>query len=323
MQRPTAVAKELETQVAAVRQFNRFFTQRIGVLDESLLDSGLTLTQGRVLFEIASHQGCTAGDLIVSLRLDAGYLSRILQLFFDLGLIKRKPSPEDGRRSLLSLTAKGRKKFAALDGESRRRIGAMLTPLPAAKRAQLVDGMRALQESFTAAADADANANSRERNVHIRPYRVGDVGWAIERHGRLYADEFGWNEEFEALVAQLFAKFAAHHDPQAEQFWVAEVDGERVGCVFVVRSEKDPHAAQLRCLLVDPKGRGLQVGTRLVDECIRFAKAAGYRRMILWTNDILKSARRIYEAAGFTLVEESAHHSFGKDLVGQYWRLDF
>ncbi len=316
MQRPTPVAKELATQVAAVRQFNRFFTQRIGVLDESLLDSGLTLTQGRVLFEIASRKSCTAGDLILSLRLDAGYLSRILQLFFDLNLIKRKPSPEDGRRSLLSLTAKGRKKFAALDGESRRRIGALLKPLPAAKRAQLVDGMRALQASF--AADSDA----QKRSVQIRPYRVGDVGWAIERHGQLYADEFGWNEEFEALVAQLFAKFAASHDPKAEQFWVAETDGERVGCVFVVRSEKDPQAAQLRCLLVDPKGRGLKIGSRLVDECIRFAKAAGYRRIILWTNDVLTSARRIYEAAGFTLVEESPHHSFGKDLVGQYWSLD-
>jgi DNA-binding MarR family transcriptional regulator/N-acetylglutamate synthase-like GNAT family acetyltransferase len=309
--------QELKAQVAAVRQFNRFFTQRIGVLDESLLDSGLTLTQGRVLFEIASHQGCTAGDLILTLRLDAGYLSRILQLFFDLGLIKRKPSPEDGRRSLLSLTAKGRKKFTALDGESRRRIGAMLAPLPAAKRAQLVEGMRALQASFA------ADLETQQPAVHIRPYRVGDVGWAIERHGRLYADEFGWNEEFEALVAQLFAKFAASHDPKTEQFWIAEAAGERVGCVFVVRSEKDRHAAQLRCLLVDPKGRGLGVGRQLVDECIRFAKAAGYRRMILWTNDILKSARRIYEAAGFTLVEETPHHSFGHDLIGQYWSLEF
>ena len=303
----------LDAQVETVRQFNRFFTQRIGVLDESLLDSGLTLTQARVLFDIGTSETCTAGDLISLLRLDAGYLSRILQEFEDSGLVKRKPSPDDGRRALLSLTPKGRRKFAKLDHQSHRRIGELISPLLAPKRTQLLHGMRAIQESLSVV------PTNQERSISIRPYRVGDVGWAIERHGQLYSDEFGWNEEFEALVATLFARFATKHDPAAERFWVAEVDGERVGCVFVVRSEKDKTAAQLRCLLVEPRGRGLGVGRQLVNQCIQFSKSAGYRQIILWTNNVLVSARRIYEAAGFSLIEESPHHSFGHDLVGQYW----
>ena len=304
---------DLEAQVVGVRQFNRFFTQRIGVLDESLLDSGLTLTQARVLFEIGTSEACTAGGLISLLRLDAGYLSRILQEFSESGWVKRKPSPADGRRVLVSLTPKGRRKFTELDHQSRRRIGELIGPLSATRRTQLLHGMRAVQESLAAV------PASQERSVAIRPYRAGDVGWAIERHGQLYSAEFGWNEEFEALVATLFARFATQHDPAAERFWVAEVDGDRVGCVFVARSDNDKNAAQLRCLLVDPRGRGLGVGRRLVDECIQFSKSAGYRQIILWTNDVLVSARRIYAAAGFSLVEESPHHSFGHDLVGQYW----
>jgi len=310
------VQGDLEAQVEAVRQFNRFFTQRIGVLDEGLLASRFTLTQARVLFEIGSRKTCTAGEIISLLRLDPGYLSRILQEFLDLGLLARNRSPDDGRRSDLSLTAKGRKAFAELDRRSRRSIGELIGPLPSAKRARLVDSMRALQATLSAA------PSSHEPSVAIRPYRVGDVGWAIERHGQLYADEFGWNQEFEALVAALFAKFATQHDSAAEQFWIAEVDGERAGCVFVVRSEKDANTAQLRCLLVDPKARGLGVGRKLVDECIRFSQSAGYRKIILWTNDILVAARRIYEAAGFTLVEQSPHRSFGQELVGQFWARD-
>ncbi|HEY2530937.1 MAG TPA: helix-turn-helix domain-containing GNAT family N-acetyltransferase [Xanthobacteraceae bacterium] len=312
----SAPRDNLDAQIEAVRQFNRFFTQRIGVLDESLLDSGLTLTQARVLYEIGSCDTCAAADLISLLRLDAGYLSRILQEFADSGWVKRKPSPEDGRRALLSLTPKGRKKFTELDRQSRRRIGELVSPLSEPQRTQLLRGMRTVQESLSVAPLA------QERRVNIRSHRIGDIGWAIERHGQLYAAEFDWNEEFEALVATLFARFATQHDPAAERFWVAEVDGERVGCVFVVRSEKDRQAAQLRCLLVDPSGRGLGVGRRLVDECLQFSKAAGYRRIILWTNDVLVSARRIYEAAGFSLVEETAHRSFGHDLIGQYWSRD-
>jgi DNA-binding MarR family transcriptional regulator/N-acetylglutamate synthase-like GNAT family acetyltransferase len=305
--------EDVAAQVQAVRQFNRFFTQRIGVLDEGLLASDFTLTQARVLFEIGVRKMCTAGDLIGVLGLDPGYLSRMLQDFADSNLVTRKQSADDGRRTNLSLTRKGQKAFAELDDRSRRCIHELIAPLSASKRARLLSSMRVLQETLS------PPSASREPTVAIRPYRVGDVGWAIERHGQLYADEYGWNEEFEALVAKLFAKFATQHESKAEQFWVAEVDGERCGCVFVVRSEKDAGAAQLRCLLVDPKARGFGVGRRLVDECIRFAKSAGYREIILWTNDVLVSARRIYEAAGFSLVEESPHHSFGHDLVGQYW----
>jgi DNA-binding MarR family transcriptional regulator/N-acetylglutamate synthase-like GNAT family acetyltransferase len=310
------VPGNLDAEVEVVREFNRFFTQRIGVLDEGLLASRFSLTQARILFEIGTRKSCTAGELISLLRLDPGYLSRILQEFDDLGLVARKQSPGDGRCTDLSLTAKGRKAFLELDRRARRSIGELLAPLPAPKRARLVHSMRAVQETLAAASP------SQQRSVTIRPYRVGDVGWAIERHGQLYADEFGWNAEFEALVATLFAKFATDHDASAEQFWIAEVDGERVGCVFVVRSERDPNWAQLRCLLVDPSARGLGVGRRLVGECIRFSVNAGYSKIILWTNDVLVSARRIYEAAGFSLIEQSLHTSFGHELIGQFWARD-
>ena len=302
-----------DAQVEAVRRFNRFYTRRIGVLDEGLLASAFTLTQARVLFELGTRKTVTAGQLIDILGLDAGYLSRILQSFVDSRLIQRQRSSEDGRRAQLSLTAKGRKAFGTIDRSSRNTIGEMITPLSPAQRERLLGAMLILEETLSECGTIS------ERTIAVRPYRVGDVGWAIEQHGRLYAKEFGWNMEFEALVATLFARFATHHDSESEQFWVAEVNGERVGCVFVVRNEKDPRAAQLRCLLVDPRGRGLGVGRRLVDECIHFAKSAGYARMLLWTNDTLTAARRIYENAGFSLVEESSHHSFGHDLVGQIW----
>ena len=302
-----------DAQVEAVRRFNRFYTRRIGVLEEGLLASPFTLTQARVLFELGTRKTVTAGQMNDMLGLDAGYLSRILQGFVDSRLIRRQRSTEDGRRAQLSLTAKGRKAFSTLHGRSRDTIGEMISPLSPTQRERLLDAMQILEETLSESAAAG------DRTITVRPYRVGDVGWAIEQHGMVYAKEFGWNVEFEALVATLFARFATHHDPHSEQFWVAEVNGERVGCVFVVRNEKDPRAAQLRCLLVDPKGRGLGVGRRLVDECIHFAKSAGYERMLLWTNDILIGARRIYEAAGFSLVEESPHHSFGHDLVGQIW----
>lgn len=301
--------------VEAVRGFNRFYTRHIGVLQEGLLASPFTLAQARVLYELGMGNAATAGELIAVLGLDAGYLSRILQGFIDSRLISRTRSDTDGRRMQLSLTAIGRKSFAALDRRSARAIGAMLAPLSVSQRERLLAAMQILQTTL-------CDGAPKRHAVIVRPYAVGDVGWAIERHARLYAEEFGWNGEFEALVATLFARFASGHDADAEQFWVAEADGRRVGCVFVVRNEKDPAAAQLRCLLVEPTVRGLGVGRRLVDECIRFAKEAGYRRMLLWTNDVLVAARRIYEAVGFSLVEEAAHRSFGHDLVGQIWVRD-
>ncbi|HXC08474.1 MAG TPA: helix-turn-helix domain-containing GNAT family N-acetyltransferase [Steroidobacteraceae bacterium] len=300
-------------QIEAVRRFNRFYTRRIGVLEEGLLNSPFTLAQARVLFELGTRESVTAGELIVMLGLDPGYLSRILQGFVNSRLLARKRSAEDRRRTELSLTAKGRRAFGEIDGRSRNTIGEMISPLSPAERERLLGAMHSLEKTLS------WSGKTRDVATTVRPYRIGDVGWAIEQHGRLYAEEFGWNGEFEALVATLFARFATHHDPKAERFWVAEVDGERVGGVFVVRNERDPRAAQLRCLLVDPKGRGLGLGRRLVDECIHFAKSAGYERMLLWTNDVLVAARRIYEGAGFSLVEESPHHSFGHDLVGQIW----
>jgi len=288
----------------------------MGVLEERLLASPFTLAQARVLFELGTRQNLTAKDLIVSLGLDRGYLSRILQGFVKLRLLATRQSTTDARRTELSLTSKGRKAFVELDRKSQRSIGDLIRRLSAAQRVRLLRAMEEVQQTL------QVPAALRKPVIVVRPYGIGDVGWAIERHGQLYANEFGWNREFEALVAALLAKFATRHQAGAEQFWVAEVDNLRAGCVFVVRSEKDPQAAQLRCLLVDPIARGLGVGRRLVAECISFSKAAGYRRIILWTNDVLVSARRIYEAAGFSLIEESPHHSFGHDLVGQFWGRD-
>lgn len=300
-------------EIEAVRRFNRFYTRQIGVLEEGLLASSFTLAQARVLFELGMRERVTAGQLIDILGLDPGYLSRILQRFFDSRLMTRQRSNEDGRRTELTLTARGRKAFGAIDQRSRDVVAAMITPIRPAERRRLLDAMQTLERTLS-----EPRA-TRDAVIAVRPYRIGDVGWAIEQHGRLYAEEFGWNGDFEALVASLFARFAANRDPVSEQFWVAEIDKERAGCVFVVRSEKDPRAAQLRCLLVTPGARGLGLGRRLVDECLSFAKSAGYERMLLWTNDVLVAARRIYEGAGFSLVEAAPHRSFGHNLVGQIW----
>lgn len=310
---PTTLPSE---HVEAFRGFNRFYTRQIGVLDEGLLDSPFTLTQARVLFELAQRGQAGAGEIGEVLGLDAGYLSRILQEFASAGLVARRKSPDDGRRVVLSLTAAGRKAFDRLDVRSRELATDRLSRLSPRQRRRVLACMREIQQALA------PSAGSHAGRVAIRGHRIGDLGWAIERHGRLYAEEFGWNEEFEALVATLFAKFATRHDPRSERFWIAEIDGERVGCVFVVRNEEQHDTAQLRCLLVDPKGRGKGVGRKLVDECIAFARSAGYARMVLWTNDVLVAARRVYEAAGFSLLEENRHHSFGQDLVGQVWSLE-
>lgn len=305
------ISASLSKQAEAIRSFNRFYTRQIGVLDEGLLASPFTLTQARVLFELGTRKTITAREIGELLGLDAGYLSRIVQGFIAQGLLTRQASSEDGRQWMLSLTSEGRKAFRTLDRASHKLTAAHLSRLSEPGRHRLLASMQEVQRLLS-----PANGNGQ---VVVRTHQIGDIGWAIERHGQLYADEFGWNDEFEALVTGLFAQFATKHDPATERMWMAEVDGERVGCVFVVRNADDTTAAQLRCLLVDPKARGLGIGKRLVDECIGFAKTAGYTRMLLWTNDILISARRIYEATGFSLVSEEAHHSFGHDLVGQVW----
>jgi DNA-binding MarR family transcriptional regulator/N-acetylglutamate synthase-like GNAT family acetyltransferase len=299
------------SQVNAVRRFNRFYTGQIGLLQEHLLASSFTLTQARVLFELGTQESLTAKEIGESLGLDRGYLSRMLEQFATDGLIRRRKSSDDGRKMQLSLTAKGKQAFASLDHASQDATSESLVELSSYQRRRLLEAMGRVQRLLTGPVNIG--------NVKIRTHEIGDIGWAIEQHARLYAEEYGWDQGFEALVATLFADFASKHDPATEHCWIAEVDNERAGCVFVVRNAEDSTTAQLRCLLVDPVYRGMGIGTRLVDECLKFAKKAGYQKMILWTNDVLTSARKIYEQAGFQLIDENRHESFGKGLVGQTW----
>lgn len=301
-----------EARIAAVRSFTRFYTRRIGVLREGLHDSPFSLTAARVLYELANRDAPTAGELARDLDLDPGYLSRILRTFAQRGLIGRRRSRQDARQTHLSLTATGRKAFAPLDRGSHDEVAALLAPLGDETQARLVGAMQTVEELL------DGRANDTPAYV-LRPHRAGDMGWVASRHGALYAQEYGWNLEFEALVAEIVAAFIRNFDARRERCWIAEIAGEPVGSVFLVKQTDE--AGKLRLLLVEPRGRGLGIGARLVDECIAFARAAGYRTLTLWTNDILVAARRIYEKAGFRLVQEEKHHSFGHDLVGQNWDL--
>ena len=298
--------------VAAVRRFNRFYTRQIGVLRHGLLNSPYSLAEARVLYEIAHRQQPTATELGQDLQLDAGYLSRILRSFEHRGLLSKQASPKDARQSLLSLTAMGRTEQSTLEAASNAEVGAMLGVLPVDRQTRLLRAMQAIEKLL------GPGEASREPYL-LRTHRPGDMGWIVHRHGLLYAQEYGWDETFEALVAEIAAKFIREFKPERERCWVAERDGEILGSVFLV--EQSAAVAQLRLLLVEPSARGLGIGRRLVEECIRFARQAGYDRITLWTNDILTSARRIYEAAGFKLVGEEKHHSFGHDLVGQTWEL--
>jgi DNA-binding MarR family transcriptional regulator/GNAT superfamily N-acetyltransferase len=305
---------ELERDVAAMRRFNRFYTQKIGVLSEGLLNSPFTLTEARLLYELAHRENPTATELGRDLGLDAGYLSRILAGFEKKKLLKRTPSETDGRRYHLALTEKGRKAFAPLDEASRAEIADLLQPMSAADRDRLAKAMAAIEAVL-----GDA-ATTTSPPYTLRDPRPGDLGWVIHKQGRLYAEEYGWDASFEALVAEIVAGFAKSFDPKRERCWIAERGGEVVGSIFLVReSEK---VAKLRLLYVDAAARGLGLGKRLVEECVAQARAFGYEKMTLWTNDILHAARRIYVEQGFKLVREERHRSFGKDLVGQYWELD-
>jgi DNA-binding MarR family transcriptional regulator/GNAT superfamily N-acetyltransferase len=298
--------------VAAVRSFNRFWTAEIGVLDAGLVDTPYSLTEARVLYELAQAAETDLAALRRRLDLDSGYLSRIMSRFKADGLVDAEASPADGRRQVIRLTASGRAAFAVLDQRTADAVGALLDGLGAEDRRRLVTAMGVIEDVFSSV--------EAPQPYVIRSLRPGDLGWVVHRHGVVYAQEYGWNATFEALVARVVADYIDHHDPRREDVWIAELDGEPVGCVFCIR--RDDRTAQLRILLVEPKARGLGIGARLVDECIRFARRAGYDELVLWTNDVLVAARRIYEAAGFTLVEEEPHHSFGHDLVGQTWRLD-
>jgi len=297
--------------VATVREFSRFYTRRLGTLDEGLLDTPWTLTEARVIFELAQAATTDMAALRTSLAIDSGYLSRLLAKFDAAGLIKLTASATDARRQSLSLTAAGRKLFRTLDERSSRQVARLLEPLAAPARESLVGAMRTVMRGL--------DEQPRPAVVELRGLRPGDLGWVVQRHGEIYAREYGWTMAFEALVARIMADYLEQHRPGRENAWVAEVDGQRAGCVLCVR--KDDETAQLRVLLVEAWARGHGLGARLVDECVRFARGCGYRKLVLWTNDVLASARRIYQAAGFELVGEERHHSFGKDLVGQYWEL--
>ena len=297
-----------EDRIAAVRGFNRFYTQRIGVLRRRMYGSPLSLAEARVLYELAHREGLTASALADELDVDRGYLSRILQGFERDGIVRRSRSEEDGRQSHLTLTAKGRKAFAPIDRASHDEIGRLLAHLSEGDARSLVDSMATIERLL-------AGTTSTTPAVTLRTHRPGDIGWLIGRHGAIYAGEFGWDDTFEGLVAEIAGRFLLKFDPAKERCWIAERDGERVGCVLVVK--RSATVAQLRLLLVEPSARGLGIGARLVDECLAFARGAGYRRMMLWTNGGLDAARAIYEARGFRLVKEEPHHSFGHDLVGQ------
>jgi DNA-binding MarR family transcriptional regulator/N-acetylglutamate synthase-like GNAT family acetyltransferase len=296
-------------QVAQVRRFNRFYTRQIGLLNEGLLDSQFTLSEVRILYELAYHDGLRATDLTRALDLDTGYLSRILKKFETRGLISRTPCERDARQTILALTDDGRRAFEPLDRASQQQVSAMLARLSGEERARLTAAMFTVQALLRDPGPAYA----------LRSLQSGDVGWIIHRQGVLYSEEYGWDPTFEALVAEIAGRFVQSFDPSRERCWIAERKGEIVGSVFLVRDSDE--IAKLRLLYVEPAARGLGIGQRLVDECIGFARSKGYRRLTLWTNDVLVSARRIYEAAGFRLVKEEPHRSFGKDLVGQYWEL--
>jgi DNA-binding MarR family transcriptional regulator/N-acetylglutamate synthase-like GNAT family acetyltransferase len=302
----------LDQRVAAVRRFNRFYTLKIGALAEGHSNSPFSLAEARVLYELANRAQPTAGELARDLGLDAGYLSRILAGFEKRGQLRKEPSPTDGRQSLLVLTDAGRAAFAPLNEQTRRDIGAMLAPLPPAGQDKLVAAMGTIEQLLGARPEAKAP-------YLLRPHQPGDMGWVVSAHGALYAREYGWDQSFEALVAEIVAKFIRHFDPARERCWIAERDGETVGSVFLAR--KSHTVAKLRLLIVDPRARGLGIGQRLVEECIRFARQARYRKLTLWTNSILHAARHLYEQAGFKLVKSQPHRSFGQDLVGETWDL--
>ncbi|MGH2729567.1 MAG: bifunctional helix-turn-helix transcriptional regulator/GNAT family N-acetyltransferase, partial [Actinomycetota bacterium] len=295
-----------------VRAFNRFYTNVIGVLHEGLVSTPYSLTEARVIFELAQRDSTEVADLRRMLDIDAGYLSRILARFEADGLADRERSISDGRRQVIRLTGHGRRVFRMLDKRSTQEIGNLLSPLTDEQQRRLVGAMRAIEDSL----DGSRSATS----LVLRAPGPGDFGWVVHRHGVIYAEEYGWDESFEALVARIVADYVDHHDPQREAAWIAEVHGEPVGCVFCVK--KDEKVAQLRLLLVEAAARGMSIGSRLVEECIRFARGSGYERMMLWTNDVLEDASRIYEKCGFRLTEEEKHHSFGHDLVGQNWWLN-
>ena len=312
----TPVPDRIET----IREFNRFYTRRIGVLHEGLLNSRFTLTESRLLWELAHRDDLTATQLAREIELDPGYLSRLLRNFKERGLIKSRRSAEDARNQHLNLSAAGRRAFAPLDERSRADVAALLAKLAEAQQQQLLEAMARIEQLL-------GESHSRKPPYLLRPHRAGDIGWVVSRHGALYAREYAWTTQFEALVARIAADFIDRFEPQREACWIAERDSTNVGSVFLVQARDETShepidgTAQLRLLLVEPSARGLGIGERLVTECEHFARQAGYRKIMLWTNANLSAARNIYRKAGYQMVHSEAHHSFGHDLVGETWEL--
>ena len=306
------VENDMNGYVSAIRGFNRFYTRKIGVVD-GVASNPFSLAEARVLYELAHREQPTATDIRKELGLDAGYMSRILREFERRKLVTRERSKTDERQRFLSLTAKGREAFAPLDERSNRDVAAMLEKLSPTERKQLVDAVRTVGRLL--------GDKAQPRTPYLlRQHQPGDMGWIVHRQAILYAEEYGWDGTYEALAAEIVAQFIKNYDPKRERCWIAEKDGERVGAVFVAKASGE--TAKLRLLHVEPEVRGLGIGKRLVDECVRFARQAGYQKMTLWTQDILHAARHLYKQAGFRIVREEQHHSFGKDLTAETWELD-
>ncbi|WP_322514360.1 helix-turn-helix domain-containing GNAT family N-acetyltransferase [Rhodopseudomonas palustris] len=297
-------------QVASVRGFNRFYTRRLGVLEQHLLNTPFSLTEARVLYELAHRDAPLAKEIGAELGIDAGYLSRILQSFDDQGLISRKPSPDDRRQSRIGLTAKGRTTYGRLEQRSQQEIAAMLAGLQPSERSRVVAAMTTIERLLRAAPS---------QGPILRGPQPGDIGWVVQSHGAFYAAEYGFGASFEALVAEIAGRFLAAHDPRRERCWIAELDGAQAGSLFLVRASDE--VAKLRLLLVTPQARGHRLGQRMVQEAIGFARQCGYRKVTLWTQSILVAARKIYQDAGFVLVATEPHRSFGPDLIGETWEL--
>jgi DNA-binding MarR family transcriptional regulator/N-acetylglutamate synthase-like GNAT family acetyltransferase len=302
----------LAGQIAAVRGFSRFYTRKLGIIEPKLLDSPWTLQEARIIYEIAARQTCTATGLVGALGLDAGFLSRILQGLQRRQIVARKPSKADRRVTELTLTAKGRAAFADLDGRSRSAVANLMEKLDGGQRAAIVDAMTTIEQTLEPPAQ-------EPKAFLLRSHRPGDIGWVVSRHGSIYAEEFGWDISFEALVAEIGAQFIKSFDAAREHCWIAEIGGEPVGSIFLVKASDE--VAKLRLLLVEQKARGLGVGRALTEQCIRFAREKNYRQITLWTQSILLAARGIYQRAGFQRVGEEKHRSFGVDLTGETWEL--
>jgi DNA-binding MarR family transcriptional regulator/GNAT superfamily N-acetyltransferase len=311
----SATPSDRNNDIAIFRRFNRMYTRFIGTLNEGLLNSPYNLAEVRVLYELATRTAPKATEIAEELGMDAGYLSRLLGKLESDELLKRKASRQDARSADLTLTARGRLEFKKLNALSDEQAKTVLNDLSPSAGMRLIDSMRTIEGILT-------GADRKGHPFVLRPHSVGDMGWIVYREGLGYAEQYGWDETFEALVARIVDQFVTNFDPARERCWIAEIDGQNVGHIFLVKHPDQPDTAKLRLLFVEPSARGMGLGDALVKECLRFARSAGYKKVVLWTQSILVAAHRIYERAGFRLVDETPHHSFGKDLVGQTWELE-